>query len=475
MSPHDSEAEVGVTSGDDTCSLPNSAGKPNSRNGWGPTCVPVHMENRPAPQGPEGCLTVAIRIPVRIVVLVLVVPVRIVWDLLAVGAKALRRVVLAPLWRGLVVIPFGWLYRWVLTPLGRSTAWLARGVGAVVAAVGEAFGTAVAWVLVTLIAAPSAWLYRQVLTPLARIAGRTIKALALGLARALWAVFVWPPVTLWRLLLSPLWRYGILLPASWLLRTLKIAAAWLYRAALTPTGHALARLAALIGAGLVAVGRGGVALGVLLVAVPVAWLYRWVLAPLGRGIVAAVRGIGYAIGRLAALIGAGFRALGRGIAALGVALVEVPAVWLYRWVLTPLGRGLVVAGREIGHAIGHAWRVAGHLSRAIGRGLKWLARTLVGRPTRWVYVVILTPVGHAVRDAVWRPAARAAREAGRAARQALASARETVRAARQEAWRALVGGSPRERTGDRARTLGSTTTASGAVPAPEISLSKAEG
>ncbi|AYG82905.1 hypothetical protein DWB77_05095 [Streptomyces hundungensis] len=377
------------------------------------------MENRPAPQGPEGCLTVAIRIPVRIVVLVLVVPVRIVWDLLVVGAKALRRVVLAPLWRGLVVIPFGWLYRWVLTPLGRSTAWLARGVGVVVAAVGEAVGVAVTWVLVTLIAAPSVWLYRQVLTPLARIAGHTIKALAIGLTRVLWAVFVWPPVTLWRLLLFPLLRYGILLPASWLLRTLQSAAAWLYRTALTPTGHALARLAALIGAGLVALGRGLVALGVLLVVVPVGWVYRRVL--------------------------------------------------------TPLGRGLAVVVREIGHAIGHAWRVAGHLSRAIGRGLKWLAHTLVGRPTRWVYVVILTPVGHAVRDAVWRPAARAAREAGRAARQALTTARETVRTARQEAWRALVGGPPRERTEHRARTLGSTTTASGAVPAPEISLSKAEG
>lgn len=47
-------------------------------------------ETKPAPRQqqdatPEGCLAVAIRIPVRIVVLVLVVPVRMVWDALVVG------------------------------------------------------------------------------------------------------------------------------------------------------------------------------------------------------------------------------------------------------------------------------------------------------------------------------------------------------------------------------------------------------
>src|SRR3954463_8385146 len=39
---------------------------------------------------PEGCLAVAIRIPVRIVVLVLVVPVRMVWDALVVVGRVLR-------------------------------------------------------------------------------------------------------------------------------------------------------------------------------------------------------------------------------------------------------------------------------------------------------------------------------------------------------------------------------------------------
>ncbi|MFE9534209.1 hypothetical protein [Streptomyces sp. NPDC006691] len=383
------------------------------------------MENRSTPQGPEGCLTVAIRIPVRIVVLVLVVPVRMAWDLLAAGAKAVRRVVLVPLWRVLVVIPFEWSYRFLLTPLGQGITWLAGLVGAGCVALGRG----VARLAVNLVASPARWLFRTVLAPLGRGVGRVVRGIGTGiglaaqgigfvLGRVLWAVFVRTPATLWRLL-HPLLRYGLLAPGS-----------WLYRNALTPLGHATA------------------------------WLGR--------------------------AVGAALTALARGLGALVVLLFVVPVVWAYRQVLTPLGRALAVVAREIGHAVGHAWRAAGFVSRAVGRGLKWLGRNLVGRPLRWVYAALLTPVGHWARDTVLRPAARAvrgvgriaadaARGAGHAAREALASARETVRNARQEAWRALVGGSPRERVEHRARTLGSTTTASGAVPAPEISLSKTEG
>uniref|UniRef100_A0AAU2V997 Integral membrane protein n=1 Tax=Streptomyces sp. NBC_00003 TaxID=2903608 RepID=A0AAU2V997_9ACTN len=290
------------------------------------------MENRPAPQGPEGCLTVAIRVPVRIVVLVLVVPVRMAWDLLAAGAKTVRRVVLAPLWHALIVIPSRWLYAWVLTPLGRATAWLGRAVGAGI------------------------WWLAQVL-------------------------LVWPCVALWRWVVVPLWTYALVVPAV--------------------------------------------------------WLYAWVLTPVGRAVAWLAQGVGT--------------------------------------LLAPLGRAVAVVVREIRDAIGHAWRAAGFVSRAVGRGLTWLGWNLVGRPVRWAYVVLLTPVGHWVRDAVLRPAKKAALAAGRTARQALASARETVRAARRDAWRALIGGPSREQGEHGARTLGSTTTASGAVPAPEISLSKTEG
>ncbi|MGA4949734.1 hypothetical protein ACPCTJ_15695, partial [Streptomyces lydicamycinicus] len=96
----------------------------------------------------EGCLTTAVRLPIRIVVLVLVVPVRLVWDALAALGRAVHRTALRPLgrglawlwhtlvvipvawtWRTLVVAPLGWFRRSVLTPVGRGIAWLVRGLG----------------------------------------------------------------------------------------------------------------------------------------------------------------------------------------------------------------------------------------------------------------------------------------------------------------------------------------------------------
>jgi hypothetical protein len=142
-------------------------------------------------------------------------------------------------------------------------------------------------------------------------------------------------------------------------------------------------------------------------------------------------------------------------------------VWVYRRVLTPVGREIVAA-------FGVAWRVAGFLSRAVGRALAWLAWHLVGAPVTWAYRNVCTPVGHFLRDAVLAPAGRAALAMGRTARQTLRTARETVRQARRDAWRALVGGArepePREPGSVLARTLGSTTTVPSAVPEPEISL-----
>lgn len=283
------------------------------------------MEFEKSPQTPahyepgEGCLTTVIRIPVRIVVLVVVVPVRMVWDLFVVWARAVERVLLRPLGRALA-----WLYENVLTPLGHGLAWLAVLVGKV--------------------------------------------------------LFVWPWVALWRYVVVPLVRYGIVVPLG-----------WVYRQLLTPLGHGLARLV--------------------------------------------------------------------------VTLLGAPVVWVCRHILAPVGR-------EIAAAIGVAWRIAGYISRAVGRAIKWLARNLVGRPVRWFYQGLCTPVGHFVRDALWRPARKAAVEAGRAARAALRAAGETVRAARA----VLVGKDrapePRKPVVRQARTLGSTTTVSGVAAEPEISPHK---
>lgn len=284
----------------------------------------------PARQSPEGCLTVAIRIPVRIVVLVLVVPVRMVWDALVVGGRLLRDT--------------------VLRPLGRALLWVGR------------------------------------------------------------AVFVWPWVALWQYVVVPVGR-GI---------------AWLTN---------------------------------VLLVVPAVWVYRYVLTPVGHGIAWVVGGVGWLVRTLLTGVWLALYWTGR-------VLLVLPALAVWRWVLAPVGRALAVVGREIGEALGHAWRIAGYVSHAVGRFLGTLFRWIFVEPVRWVYRTVLTPVGHVVRNAIWRPAVAAARTAGRAARNALASARESARQARAD-FRRMLFGEPeqrqpvglREPVGREARTLGSSTTA----------------
>lgn len=363
----------------------------------------------------------AIRIPVRIVVLVLVVPVRMAWDALVVAGRFLNDTVLRPLgralewvleWTGriLFVWPLLGLWRYVLVPLGKGLAWLGN----------------------VLVVVPAVWLYRYVLTPVghgvgwaARGVGRGFAALAAGLYAA----------------------------GAWLLRYLVVVpAVWLYQWILTPSGHGVMWLLRGIGRGIAAVGIGvytAVAWLVrCLVVVPAVWLYEWVLTPVGHGVMWLLRGIGLALYWVTRVV------------------FVLPVLALWRWVLTPVGRFLAVVGREVGDALGHAWRIAGHVSLAVGRFLAALFRWVFVEPVRWAYRTLLTPVGHVVRDAVLRPVAEVARGVGRATREALASVRETARQARAD-FRRMLFGEPRETvavdrrepTGLETRTLGRSTTA----------------
>ncbi|MFB7359846.1 hypothetical protein [Streptomyces gardneri] len=402
--------------------MPNSPDPASALNRERTFCVSRDMYPEKAAPGPapEGCLTAAIRIPVRIVVLVVVVPVRLVWDALALCGAFLGRVLLRPLGRA-----YDWFHQHVLAPVGRAVARMA-----------EALATATWWLVK--------------------------------------AVFYWPWLGLWRYVLVPLAVHLVAAPA-----------AWLYRAVLTPMGHGLARATAWVYARLIApLGRGaGLALWAVLVwpwtalwryvVVPLAsGAYRYVLTPLGHGL--AWIGKGLATGLTWILKG-----LAAGLMWLGKVLLVIPAVFLYRWVLTPVGRVLAVIGREIAAALAVCWRIAGYISLAVGRALKWLAWNLLGRPVSWFYRSVATPVGHFVRDAVWRPAKKAAVETGRAVREALASAAETVRRARRDAWHALVGGERRPEPVNapqgQARNLGGAAprqTVPGMVAEAEISLHK---
>ncbi|WP_250403278.1 hypothetical protein [Streptomyces cellostaticus] len=359
----------------------------------------MDLDKPPArPQHAEGCLTVAIRVPVRIVVLVLVVPVRLAWDALTVAGRFLSRTVLRPLgralrWlgRALFVWPFVALWRWVLVPAGKVLGWLGN----------------------VLVVVPGSWLYRYVLTPLGH-----------GLVRVA--------------------------------RVTGAALRWLYARVLAPVGRGIARL--LEGAGLLLAAVGAVVcavvarLGRYLLVVPARWLYARVLAPAGRAlawlVTAVVTGTGAALYRTARV------------------LLVLPARALWHRVLVPVGRVLAVVARETGQALGHAWRIAGRISRAAGRVLGILVRWVLVEPARQVYRTVLTPAGHVLRDHVLRPAAEAARAVGRSVRQARAAARDTVRRARAELGRTLLGGprpaapaDRREPTGRGTRTLGRSTTA----------------
>ncbi|MET7637883.1 hypothetical protein [Streptomyces sp. NPDC005438] len=218
----------------------------------------------------------------------------------------------------------------------------------------------------------------------------------------------------------------LVVPVRLLWDALRVAGHALDRALWRPVRRALGwAWSTLLVLPLVALGRGLVWLWRWVVVVPVGWVVWGVCVPLGRGVFGVLCGVG------------------RGVVPVvrGVWWVVCwPFVALWRGVLCPLGRGLRVLGRELLDALGHAWRVAGLVSRAVYRFLGWLARGLFVLPARWVYRHVATPLGHLVRDLLWRPAARGARAVGRAVAAGFASAGAATRAVmapvRQALWEA---------------------------------------
>lgn len=342
-----------------------------------------------------------IRWPVRIVTLVVLVPLRMLWDALTVCGRALKRALWTPfaravvwLWRrvlspvlyGVFVWPWTALWRYVLAPAGRGLAWLGRQAWA-----------GLRWLGRNLVGAPLGLLWRYVLLP----AGRGIAAAVRGVGAAL----AWLGRTLVATPLRFLWEY-VLVPFGY---GIGVVCAWLWR---------------------------------YLVVVPCTFVYGYVLAPLGRGIAAAVRGIGIGLAWLWQwLIVVPVRGVGAALAWLWRWLVVVPCRAVLRYVLAPVGRGLALVGREFADAVVVCWRVAGRISRAVFRFLGRVLRFLFVDPVRWMWRNAVRPVGRGLRDGIWRPAARVLREAGRGVGSAVAAARLSVRQTRQEIRYALFGGS----------------------------------
>ncbi|MEU1091286.1 hypothetical protein ABZ401_31505 [Streptomyces sp. NPDC005892] len=412
----------------------SGAGVPRQRPGYGRHQAPAGYEPG------DGCLVQLIRVPVRIVAVLVVLPVRLVRDLLVLASRALHRGLLRPLgrglswaWRHLVVAPLSWVWTYLVV-------------------------VPVVWVWRYLVVVPVVWLYRAVLAPVAR-----------ALVLVAWALTVWPVIALRRHVLVPLVRYGIVGPLR-----------WLYRAVLTPAGHGLRSLyrsvVTPLGRGLLTAVRW---LGIALFVLPSVFAWRYVLTPLALAaawlartvlvvpLVRSWRSVLTPLGRGTLRL---LRALGHGVVWSSRVLVAVPVAWLWARVLLPVLR-------ETGVAVVVAWRVTGMISRAIGRALAWLLRTLLITPLVRCYRTLCTPVGHVVRDWVWTPARKAVSATGRAVRDTVRTAREAVRQARRDAWHALIGGPAKHEVGGAgrvtARTLGEehhATPVHGAAPAPEISL-----
>jgi hypothetical protein len=213
---------------------------------------------RPAPEGGggDGCLAAAIRLPVRVVAFVVVLPLRLLWDLLAAVGRAGRtgflwvwRNVLAPplafVWRYLVVWPLATLYRYVLVPLGKALAFLWRylvvwplaalwryvlaPIGRVlILPVARALVTAAAFLVHYLLVVPLGFLWRYVLVPVAREVGAALALAWRGTAyvsRAVGRAIGWvfrvlvavPVAFVWNLTLGPVLRWcvrAVLRPAA---------------------------------------------------------------------------------------------------------------------------------------------------------------------------------------------------------------------------------------------------------------------
>ncbi|MFD6885984.1 hypothetical protein [Streptomyces sp. NPDC059957] len=318
----------------------------------------------PAPQG-DGCLVGVVRIPVKIVAVLVVLPLRVVWDLLVAFARMLNRSVLGPLGQGL-----RWFCERAVLPVLRGTGWL----------IGALFKVVFYW--------PWVGLWRYVMLPV---------------GQAVYTYLLRPAgVGLWRYLLVPVWEYGLRPVGRGVARLLVgavryllvLPAGALYRYVLAPVGHGLRWLARGFAAGVAWLGKAlfvwpWVALWRYLVRPVVTGVWRYLLAPVGRGVWA------YLLVPLWQLLVGAWHLAGRVSRALGRGLV-----WLWRWgVVRPAGwvRRRVVT--PVGNVLRAGWDVGRRAARAVHRQA-------------------IAPVGRAVGE-VWRTSRLAVREARADVRRAL--------------------------------------------------------
>ncbi|MEV6946085.1 hypothetical protein AB0N07_29670 [Streptomyces sp. NPDC051172] len=323
-----------------------------------------HLEQHPARQPPEGCLVVAIRLPVRIVVLVLFVPVRMVWDALVVTGRFLDDTVFRPVGRALLwvaravfVWPFVGLWRYVLVPLGRALGRLGN----------------------VLLVVPLKWFHRYVLTPLGQalvwLYARVLTPVGHGVMRVLRGIGA----------VLALLGTGVFTGVAWLVRNLVVVpAVWVYARVLAPVGRAVAWLAGMVATG---VGIGLYWVGRVLFVLPALALWRWVLVPVGRILAVVGREVGQAIGHAWRVAGRISLAVGRALATLFRWIFVEPVRWVHRTVLTPVGHvvrdAVLRPVAEAARSVGRATRLVLALARESARQARAdFRRMLFGEPRR---------------------------------------------------------------------------------------------
>lgn len=172
-----------------------------------------------------GCLTAV----ARGIALVVVVPVRLVWDALAFCLRHLWRWILAPVGRALgwlidvlILTPLRWLWQWVVVPVAKALWWLVdllvlTPLGWLWQWVVVPVARALWWLVDLVVVTPFGWLWRYVLAPVGRVAGAALAwawHVAGTVSRAVGRAVSW---VLWHAVGRPL--------------------AWTYRVLLTPVGH----------------------------------------------------------------------------------------------------------------------------------------------------------------------------------------------------------------------------------------------
>ncbi|WP_026402727.1 hypothetical protein [Actinomadura rifamycini] len=196
----------------------------------------------PRPSGGEYAGPAWIVVPLRAVAFVIVLPFRLLYDLIRVIGKglgwvlggiwnALYRWVLAPVGRAvattlhyLLVVPARWIYRALLTPLGHAIVAVLKWIGWLLDLV---LLKPLVWLLNVLVVIPAVWLWKYVLYPPLVWIGKGFRALGRGIAW-MWNVLVVTPWGYAARFLKWTWRVFVATPCS-----------WLWRNVLSPVGRAV--------------------------------------------------------------------------------------------------------------------------------------------------------------------------------------------------------------------------------------------